>query len=64
MIARGMLRVDVPPEGMLNAIGSVEDADAKPAIHLFQSIEEHLLPLQIHVDALLEETARRTRHVR
>ena len=51
----GVSRVDVAPERVLEPVGAVEDADAKPARHLVERIEEHRLALAVHVETLLDE---------
>ena len=47
--------VDVAPERVLEAVGAVEDAGDQPARDLVDRVEEHLLALAVHVEALLDE---------
>ena len=51
----GVAIVDVAPEGVLETVGAVEDADDQPARDLVDRVEEHRLALAVGVEALLDE---------
>ena len=50
-----MRRVDVAPEHVLQAVGTIEDHHTQPPANLVQRVEEHRLALAVGVQALLQE---------
>ncbi len=57
LLACRVLRVEIPPEHVLNAIGGVEHADQRALAQPAQAREEHVLPFAIDVVGLLQEHA-------